>query len=262
MRALAYHQVEDRFDYSWNTVSTDTLRRQMQMLHSEGLQGIPFSEVSWDRAKSVDRHAIAITFDDAMSGAVRHAVPVLAEFGFRGTFFVPTKWVGRVNRWDSRLSGRRGTHATWDELRVARDHGWEIASHGHTHRDLTGLDDDALAEELEKPIEMIASKLGTTVRSISYPFGRCDDRVACAARTAQYEWAALSTAPTVRKGDVAATDSMRIGRVCVRRFDLAVEFRAKWGRGPLHRWQRAKDRIAYFCNAGTPAVWQRWSGIR
>ncbi|NNE09947.1 MAG: polysaccharide deacetylase family protein [Gemmatimonadetes bacterium] len=259
MRALAYHQVQNRIDYSWNTVSPATLRRQMRMLFAAGIRGVPFGEVSWNDAAASDERTIAVTFDDAMSGAVRHAVPVLAEFGFRGTFFVPTEWVGRENRWDSRFSGRRASHATWDELRMARDHGWEIASHAHSHRDLTHLDESSLTRECEAPMEIIMRELGVSVRSLSYPFGRCDDRVARAARETGYEFAALSTSPD-RAGSVP--DPMRVGRVCVRRFDLAIEFRAKWGGGPLHGWQRAKDRIAYFCNAGTPAVWQRWSGIR
>jgi len=256
---LAYHQVEDRLDYSWNTVSPATLRRQMQMLASGGIQGIPFGEISSSGAGSPDARMLAITFDDAMSGAVRHAVPILAEFHFRGTFFVPTNWVGRPNDWDSRLSGRRAPHASWEDLRYARDHGWEIASHGHTHRDLTSLDHTSLADELEKPMEIIMHELGLPVLSLSYPFGRCNDRVANGARDAGYEYGALSTSSASR---TSAGDPMRIGRVCVRRFDLPVEFRAKWGGGPLHAWQRAKDRIAYICNAGTPAVWQRWSGIR
>ncbi len=231
----------------------------MRMLYAEGFRGVPFGEIAWSDSTGSDTRTIAVTFDDALSGAVQHAVPVLAEFGFRGTFFVPTKWVGRENRWDSRFSGRRASHATWDELRLARDNGWEIASHGHGHRDLTTLTEAALAAEFEKPMEIIMRQLRVPVRTLSYPFGRCDDRVAGGAHEAGYEYAALSTSPD--RGE-SSVDPMRVGRVCVRRFDLAVEFRAKWGDGPLHQWQRAKDRIAYFCNAGTPAVWQRWSGTR
>lgn len=258
MIVLAYHQVDDRLDYSWNTVSSAALARQMAIVRDEGYTGVPFCELP-ARATGDGRRMLAVTFDDAMRGAVRSAVPVLSQYGFRGTFFVPTAWIGERNAWDSRLVGRRATHAAWDDLRYARDHGWEIGAHGHSHRDLTTLDDEALANEMQAPITAIESALDVRVTTIAYPFGRVDERVAAAARRAGYVRGAITTKSP---GTGEPADPMRCGRLCVRRFDLDVEFRAKIRGGALHRWQIAKDRIAYFCNAGTPALWQRWSRIR
>ncbi|RPJ44046.1 MAG: polysaccharide deacetylase family protein, partial [Candidatus Latescibacterota bacterium] len=137
MRVLAYHRVEPLRDLAWNRVSPGRLERQMRILERAGRRGVPLRELGSGAPGS----EVAITFDDALADAVRFALPILGRFRFRATVFVPTAWVGLPNDWDTRIAGRPVRHASWEEIRAAAAAGWEIGSHGHTHRDLTSLED-------------------------------------------------------------------------------------------------------------------------
>lgn len=76
---------------------------------------------------------------------------------------------------------------TWDEARRLVALGHEVGSHACSHRPLPELDDRALRDECARSRATIARELGTDVRSICYPNGDADARVAKAARDAGYE---------------------------------------------------------------------------
>ncbi|MFH1279887.1 MAG: polysaccharide deacetylase family protein [Candidatus Eisenbacteria bacterium] len=246
-QVLAYHQIDGRADLSWNRVPPERFARQMELLAARGWGVVSLRE----RAEEGRDRRLALTFDDALAGVVENALPVLRRLGFRATLFVPTAWIGRENRWDTRLAGRRARHASASALRRAADEGWEIGAHGHTHRDLTRLPDEALAEELRECRRAVAGAVGSLPESIAYPFGSVDRRVIEAVRGAGFTRGCLSVS---RPG---TRDAFRIGRMGVRRFDGDAEFLAKVEGGFLYPWQVAKDRIAQFCSLGTPRVRQR-----
>lgn len=244
---LAYHQVEQRADFAWNLVPPGRFERQMGLLLDRGYRGVTLREAMTGGGSG----EVAITFDDGLCGVVRHALPVLRRFGFRATLFVPTGWIGRTNRWETRLAGRRNRHATWDELAEARDAGWEIGSHGHTHNDLAILPGAALREEMERSRSLIESGLGVAPESIAYPFGSAGGRVVDEARRAGFLHGCLAVP------DRSSGDPLRVGRFGVRRFDTSADLLAKVEGGPLEAWQIVKDRIAHFVSLGTPRIRQR-----
>ncbi|MGD8869122.1 MAG: polysaccharide deacetylase family protein, partial [Gemmatimonadales bacterium] len=88
-------------------------------------------------------------------------------------------------------------HADWEELRELAAAGVTFGSHTATHRDLTRLDDDAVTAELVRSRQVIAEKLDTAVRTMSYPFGRYNAAARAAAQSAGYE-AAFSLYPRHR----------------------------------------------------------------
>ena len=247
MTVLAYHQVDRRRDFAWNMLSPEKLSAQMERLKSRGYLGVPLVEAT----EGSGRREIGITFDDGLACVIRFALPVLRPLGFRATIFVPTAWVGRRNEWDTRLGGRRVRHAEWEELREAADAGWEIGSHGHTHRDLTSLSEKEAAEELREARRLIRNRLGGEAASIAYPFGRVSEPVVRMAREGGYRRGCLSVTGRGR------IDPFRIGRIGVRRFDTEREFLAKVEGGTLYPWQVWKDRIASFVARGTPRISQR-----
>lgn len=65
----------------------------------------------------------------------------------------------------------------WDEIKKLSDYGWEVGSHGVTHRRLTECSDTDLSYEISQSKTALEDKLGAVVRSFSYPYGRNDDRV-------------------------------------------------------------------------------------
>lgn len=87
---LCYHGVSHHWP-SILAVTPDRLRGQLEFLVRHGYSGVTFSEIV---AGEVPAKAVAITFDDGYRSVLDHGFPVLSEFGFPGTVFVPTSLVG------------------------------------------------------------------------------------------------------------------------------------------------------------------------
>ena len=247
MTVLAYHQVDRRRDFAWNMISPERFAAQGDLLRRRGYSGVTLR----DHEEDGGGKTVGLTFDDALAGVVRFALPVLRQLGFRATLFVPTAWVGCWNEWDTRLGGRRVRHATWEELRRVVEAGWEIGSHGHTHRDLTHLPDEEVRRELRRSRDLITRETGEDAHSIAYPFGRISERVVRIAKETGFRRGCVSV---VQPG---GGDPFRIGRIGVRRFDTEREFLSKVEGGALYPWQVWKDRIASFVARGTPVIAHR-----
>jgi peptidoglycan/xylan/chitin deacetylase (PgdA/CDA1 family) len=78
-------------------------------------------------------------------------------------------------------------------------------AHGHRHLSMAAASDDALADELWRPRDLLQQHAGSSFANVmSYPFGRrpyVDDRVIQAARTADYRAAFTAVPGVVRPGD-------------------------------------------------------------
>jgi peptidoglycan/xylan/chitin deacetylase (PgdA/CDA1 family) len=107
----------------------------------------------------------------------------------------------------------------WDELRQLRDAGWEIGSHTHTHPKLTEIGDEDLRSELVTSREVCSSELGDECRTLAYPYGLVDERVARAAGEAGYEAAA-----SLRPGP---PEPLRWPRIGIYPFDRGARLRLK-----------------------------------
>ena len=189
MRAiLTYHSL-DRSG-SAISVTPESFARQMHWLASQQV-----AVVSLDALLALPPSvpACAITFDDALQNVHDLALPVLAARGWSATMFVPTAYVGGVNRWN--ITGRHPIPPLpvmdWDALGRLVDAGWHIGAHTRTHPSLPSLDDAALDEELEGSQADIVARLGLTPQWLAYPFGDLSARVV--ARAARWYAGACTT---------------------------------------------------------------------
>jgi peptidoglycan/xylan/chitin deacetylase (PgdA/CDA1 family) len=188
----------------------------------------------------------AVTFDDGYE-TVLDALPVLESLGVPATVFPITGLVG--GEAVLRGTGKRRL-LSWDQLRTLVAAGWEVGSHTRTHPVLTDLYGDELERELVESRERIESELGTSCRSLAYPYGAADDRVSAAARRAGYcagftvprRWARdeplLHPRVTVWRNDRPATVSLKSSRLvrAVRSTRLGAAALATAGR----TWQGAE----------------------
>jgi peptidoglycan/xylan/chitin deacetylase (PgdA/CDA1 family) len=232
---LCYHAVSDRWPADLS-ISPAGLERQLAFLAEAGYVGATFHDAV--RGSSATK-TVAITFDDAYHSVLRLAFPLLERHGFPATVFVPTAFAERPEpmAWPGIDHWRGGPYEdelvpmTWGELRTLAAAGWEIGSHTRTHPRLTELDDATLSEELERSRADCEQGGGEPCRSLAYPYGAVDDRVAEAARSAGY--AAGATLPR----HLHAPSPLRWPRVGVYRRDGLVRYRLKVS--PRIRWLRA-----------------------
>jgi peptidoglycan/xylan/chitin deacetylase (PgdA/CDA1 family) len=213
------------------------------MLVERGYRGATFTDAI---TAPVSGRTLVVTFDDAARSVAGLAVPIMARLGLPGTVFVPTSFpdVGRPIAWPGQedWAGTEHEHElacmSWAELGDLADRGWEIGSHTRSHPRLTGLDDEALREELRGSLEDCEAHLGQPCRSLAYPYSDFDDRVMHAAREAGY--LAAGTVPR----EPVAPDTLRWPRVGVYRGDSARRLAARiWRRRSLDgsRFARGVD---------------------
>jgi peptidoglycan/xylan/chitin deacetylase (PgdA/CDA1 family) len=125
------------------------------------------SEKFGDRSSSVAAipKIAVISFDDGFEDFRTAAWPLLQEFGFTATVFLPTAFIGNERR---AFKGRNCL--TWDEVRHLRSAGIEFGSHTVNHPKLWELDDTALQQELTDSREVIENELGHAPTTFAHPY--------------------------------------------------------------------------------------------
>ena len=147
------------------------------------------------------------------------------------TLYVPSDHVGSprmawpgLDRWVGGPHEHELAAMGSDGLKRLIDAGWEIGSHTVTHPKLTSIADEPLERELRESRERLEALLDRPCRSIAYPYGDVDQRVAEAAAAAGYDNGAGLA------GYGGANDVMQWPRVGVYRPDNSRRFALKVSR--------------------------------
>jgi peptidoglycan/xylan/chitin deacetylase (PgdA/CDA1 family) len=222
---LCYHAVSPTWDATFS-VTPETLDRQLSQLVRAGWRGASFTDAVLDPPA---RKTLAVTFDDGFASVFDLAAPILTRLGLPGTVFAPTafmsqrqslRWQG-IEMWFGTSHERELRGMTWDELGQLADHGWEIGSHTVSHPHLTTLSDAELRDEMAGSLEHCSQHLGRPCRSIAYPYGDVDLRVAAFARDVGYRTGAALARSLVPLG------AHRWPRVGIWQTDSDLRFRLK-----------------------------------
>jgi peptidoglycan/xylan/chitin deacetylase (PgdA/CDA1 family) len=183
---LCYHRIVN--DEAIATVTPCAFRRQMGLLRRWGYRAVGVEEVVSQLADGgpVPRRWVALTFDDGYRSFLTAASPVLREFGFTASVFVPTDYAGRQANWDEEGVASGEGVLSWEEMRELQGVGFRFYPHGVSHTHLTRLADDELARELLASRDAMEAQLGRAAPACCYPYGDYNARVMEAARAAGY----------------------------------------------------------------------------
>ena len=226
---LCYHAVSP----SWSaplSVTPEALEQQLRVMLSRGWRPATFADAV---LRPSPQRTFAVTFDDAFASVRELAHPIMGALDIPGTVFAPTAFMGErqllrwpgIDHWQDTPSVGELWSMSWDELRELAQDGWEIGSHSRTHPRLPRLDDDALSDELERSREEISDRLGIECRTIAYPYGEADERVADRACAAGY------SAGAVLSRRLFALGLHRWPRIGVYHTDHSWRFKLKASRG-------------------------------
>lgn len=228
---LAYHAIG-----SWSSslaIPEPALRAQLSLLRRRGYVGLTAAEAERRRQEgTLPARAVVVTFDDGFQSVLR-AKPILEELEFPATVFVVTSFVdsGKPLRWPGLEESEESL--SWSELELLREAGWEVGSHTATHPLLPDLDDAELERELADSRETIQTRLGSC-ETLSYPYGRADERTAAAAARAGY-----LAAFTLRRAH-RPDEPLHRPRLGLRAVDLGLRLRLRLSTGAaLARRSRA-----------------------
>ncbi len=210
---LCYHAVSE----NWPADLSIPPRQLEEQLTRKLRAGYRPATLSESRKPGRSGKTLVVTFDDGYLSNLTLAAPLLARLGVPGTLFVPSDYVGGgpmewpgIEQWRHGPYERELTPLGWDQVAELADMGWEIGSHTCSHPRLTKLGDRELGRELRDSRAAIEAHLGAPCRTIAYPYGDIDERVAAAARAAGYE---LGVALPIRWTD--ESDPLRLPRVGV-----------------------------------------------
>lgn len=180
-------------------VSPQEFAAHLEYLAQQGYTAITMEQMHahFTRGAPVPPKPVVLTFDDGYSSYYTAALPLLKQYGWPGTLFVITAYVGKPG------------YVTWEQLQEAAAAGTEIGSHTVTHPELHIVSPSRLVSELQESRKVLESKLSLTVHFFCYPVGRHNDQVVAAVREAGY-LGAVTTKPGKTTVD---QDSFRWTRV-------------------------------------------------
>ena len=135
--------------------------------------------------ESLPPRSVAITFDDGYSNNYEGAYLPLLERDMCATWFIVSRDSGHYARW---MESEVDEHQllSHEQLREMASHGMEIGAHTCTHADLGKLEQSAVANEVAGSREELQELLGMDVRSFAYPYGRWNETVIDAVRSAGF----------------------------------------------------------------------------
>ncbi len=108
---------------------------------------------------------VSFTFDDGYKTNITKAAPALAAYGYTGTAYVTSSFVGKTG------------YMTWANVQnLQNQFGWEVGGHSVNHLLSTTLTPEQLRFEIEKNKQDLTSR-GINARSFATPFGDYNNSV-------------------------------------------------------------------------------------
>jgi peptidoglycan/xylan/chitin deacetylase (PgdA/CDA1 family) len=215
---LMYHSISDDPErgmrpYYRVCTGPQCFREQMQYLKDHGCRGVTLSEgLGWLAGKSREQklqtqkqktetcivpnsqlstfnyQPVVLTFDDGFHDFYTAARPVLQEFGFTATMYLPTAFIGNPRRsfspslcWGegrSEVASSTINHQpstgrpclTWPEVRELSSTGMEFGSHTVSHPKLVECAWPKIESELRASKSEIENRLGVLCPAFAYPY--------------------------------------------------------------------------------------------
>lgn len=194
---LMYHNVGEQGRHL--NVSPQALTRQCHLLRTLGFHAITLRELAGHlQAGHLPPRTVVFTFDDALLGVYRYALPALRDCGWNATVFAVSQRLGQEADWAPCHRHHVMNHQQLAELHAQ---GWEVGAHTLTHPYLTRLPPKAAQREIARCREELQQLTGAEVLSFCYPYGDFNEQVVRMVQEAGYRIAC-----TVRKGLVRPQD--------------------------------------------------------
>jgi peptidoglycan/xylan/chitin deacetylase (PgdA/CDA1 family) len=261
---LMYHSISDDPEtgvhpYYRVCTSPRRFREQMRWLKDNGYRGVGLtaglevlerSRSDYNRSQQSgngNSRFVVLTFDDGFRDFYTTAVPVLQEYGFSATMFLPTAFIGAKQPLE--FNGR--LCLSWPQIRELHGAGIEFGSHTVNHPVLYDLPWAQVELEIRNSKHAIEMHLRVRAPIFSYPYAFPQADKSFAKRFRQllkdvgYTCCVTTELGRVKAGD----DPYRLKRLPVNSLDDTALFQAKlegaydWLALPQAFFQRLKRSV-------------------
>lgn len=246
---LMYHSISQvnrhtGHPYYETRTSPEAFMTQMRLLHEHSYLSITLEDALLRlRRRQPSSHQFVITFDDGYRDFYTHAFPVLRQYGFGATVYLPTAYIS-----NHRCQFNGLDNLTWHEVRELQAAGVRFGSHTVSHPQLRFLSLDNIWSELHDSKAAIEDKLGAQIDSFSYPFAFPETDRGFTARLRDmlkrcyYQTGVSTIVGTIRADD----DEFFLKRVPVNDWDDPALLQAKLEGGYdwFHGLQRARKLLS------------------
>jgi peptidoglycan/xylan/chitin deacetylase (PgdA/CDA1 family) len=163
---LMYHHVQPASvaaEKEQAALTTDEVyfRQQMQYLKDKNYQTISMINLIdfFDNGGTISKKSILLTFDDGYDDFYQYAFPILKEFGFRATVFVPTGLMDNPG------------YLTWPQIQEMVSSGLIfVANHTWSHKNV-GTNKDIVKMEITTADFQLSEKGLNSPKVFAYPYG-------------------------------------------------------------------------------------------
>ena len=238
---LVFHKLTDSVSFGSTNYSPKRMCKLLSSLADNGYQFVSVTELM----STNDNRKIAITFDDGYAHLAAALPPLIERFKIRPTIFVPTSYVGKNNSWDFSSFLKSEPHLSCQQIEYLSEIGVDFGSHGHRHLRLSTLGNKALDSELSESKNILEEITGKPVETMSFPFGKLNQRVLTAAEKAGYKSSFTMSFPD------GSDTNLSMGRVPVYFFDSPDSVLQKLGRTGLYPFHKALCHCATAMSVGT-----------
>jgi peptidoglycan/xylan/chitin deacetylase (PgdA/CDA1 family) len=188
----------------------------------------------WLETATPTSKAVCLTFDDGYENFLTEAFPVLREFDFKSTVYIPTGLVGCTGPNGCKLLG-------WSQIRELAGAGVNFGSHTVTHQKMECLSDLEMRKELADSKNSLEGFLGREIWDFSHPYAFPEQDYSYTIRyLSQVKAAGYKTGMTTIIGSVkAGNEPLKMQRLPINDFDdhslLAAKLNSSYDW--LHRFQ-------------------------
>lgn len=202
---LTYHQIDTvpphGAPFRGLTVAPAQFRQQMAWMHRLGYRGLSMRELMPYVRGTATGKVFGITFDDGFRNVHRHALPVLAEFGFSATNYFVSGEIGGSNLWDAGNGVAAAPLMNAAEIREWGGLGHEVGAHTVNHVHLPALSQQEARRQISACKADLEDLVGGPVTAFCYPYGEQRPAHREMAREAGYDNATLTQRGLARADD-------------------------------------------------------------
>lgn len=151
---LTYHQIGDKANNA-ETITAGQFNEQMKWLSDNGFKSCSFAR--WELNNCTTKSFILV-IDDGYKDVITKFKPIMDKYNFTGGVSIVADWVNK------------GEMLTWNDLKLLNKTGWELLSHGKSHKDMALIDYSQADREYFLSRELIKNNTGTIPKYFIYPY--------------------------------------------------------------------------------------------